>query len=240
MQTDNVFLFATGNRHKRREFEELLDTFLSPQWKHYDLSDWPEPMPEIEEDADTFVGNALKKAGEASRVANCTAMADDSGLEVDALDGRPGVYSARFAGEDATDADNNVKLIEELQGVPEDERTARYVCVTALAISNHKLGRAILRRLHTNFQDVPAGDLQEEGELTRVEDRVFIWFKGTVEGRIIDEARGDGGFGYDPHFYVPQWDKTMAEVPLAKKNSVSHRAEAARKLEDYFPEGRQP
>ena len=240
MQHDNVFLFATGNRHKRREFEGLLDEFLSPTWQLHDLTDWPEPMPDIEEDADTFVGNAIKKAGDASRVANCTTMADDSGLEVDALDGRPGVYSARFAGEDATDADNNAKLIEELQGVPDSERTARYVCVTALAIANQKVGREILRRLHTNFQDVPAGDLREEAELTRVEDRLFIWFRGTVEGRIIDEARGDGGFGYDPHFYVPRWDKTMAEVPMAKKNSVSHRAEAARKLVDYFPSGRKP
>lgn len=234
MDIDNVLLFATGNSHKRKEFESMMGDFLNPQWETYDLNSWPESMPEVEEDRGTFRGNAFKKAEAYSLQTGATALADDSGLVVDALDGEPGVHSSRYAGPNATDAENNAKLIEALGDVPQSRRTARYVCVLALVVSDRRIGRAILERAGLNFEAVPEAKPTEEETLTRAADRVYFWTKGTVEGRIIDEARGDNGFGYDPHFYVPQWDKTMAEVSLAKKNSISHRAEAVEKLTGFF------
>ncbi len=235
MDVDNVFLFATGNSDKRREFESMLGGFVHPMWETYDLNDWPESLPDVDEDLETFRGNAFKKAETISLATQATCLADDSGLEVDALDGAPGVRSARYAGPDASDADNNEKLIDELQGVPDHERTARYVCVLALVVSARMAGRALVERTGVRFRDVPEGQPTREGELIRADDRVYIWFRGTVEGRIVDEPRGDGGFGYDPHFLVPEWGETMAEVSLERKNSVSHRAEAIRKLLDFFP-----
>ena len=240
MDVDNVLLFATGNSHKREEFEQMLGDFLHPMWATYDLNDWPEAVPDVEETRGTFQGNAFQKAEAISLATGATAMADDSGLVVDALDGKPGVRSARFAGPEATDADNNRKLIDELQGVPDRERIARYVCVIALVVSDRKVGRALMERCGVNFRAVPEARPTEEETLARADDRVYIWFRGTVEGRIIDQPRGEGGFGYDPHFYVPQWEKTMAEVPMAKKNAISHRAEALRKLMDFFPATAQP
>lgn len=234
VDTDETVLFATTNSGKRREFESLLGNFLNPKWRTFDLNDWPQAIPEIVEDRDTFRGNAIKKAMEASEATGCVAISDDSGLEVDALDGRPGVYSARFAGENASDEENNKKLVAELQGVPDEDRTARYVAVIALAIPNNPIGRAIVSRTGMHFEDVAHTEPTKEGEMVRLDDRIVVWFRGTVEGRIIDDARGSGGFGYDPHFYVPQWDKTMAEVPLERKNSISHRAEALDKVEAFF------
>ena len=234
IETDNTVLFATGNSDKRREFESLLGDFLNDLWQVYDLRTWPEELPEVVEDKENFFGNAVKKAFEASKLTQSVAISDDSGLEVDALGGRPGVYSARFSGENATDALNNRKLIDELQGVPAAERTARYVCVACLAMPNNKVGRALLSRTGVPFEEIGAARPDTEGQLAAVDDRVVIWFRGTVEGRIVDQPRGTGGFGYDPHFYVPQWDKTMAEVSLDQKNSISHRAEALRKMSEFF------
>ncbi|MFW6057938.1 MAG: non-canonical purine NTP pyrophosphatase, partial [Persicimonas sp.] len=105
LDKDDTFLFATGNPGKRREFESLLGDFLNPNWRVFDLESWHDQLPEIEEDKETFWENALKKAYESSQITHSVALSDDSGLEVDALDGRPGVYSARYAGPDATDAD---------------------------------------------------------------------------------------------------------------------------------------
>ncbi|MFB6351382.1 MAG: non-canonical purine NTP pyrophosphatase [Bradymonadaceae bacterium] len=235
MDVDNVLLFATGNPHKRQEFERLLGDFLHPMWETYDLTDWPEALPEVEETRETFRGNAFQKAETMSLATQATALADDSGLEVDALDGAPGVRSARFAGPDATDEQNNKKLIEELQGVSDRERTARYVCVIALVASSRKVGRALIERTGYRIRAIPEAKPTEEATLARADDRAYVWFRGTVEGKIIDEPRGDHGFGYDPHFYVPEWDKTMAEVPMDKKNEISHRAEALRKMKDFFP-----
>lgn len=234
INTDNTLLFATGNEHKRREFESLLGDFLNPLWRTFDLKSWPDQLPEVDEDQDTFWGNAVKKAFESSRHASSAALADDSGLVVDALDGRPGVHSARYAGEDATDEQNNRKLVDELQGVPEDERSARYVCVAALAIPNNKIGRTLIARTGVPIEEIGPAQPNVESQLCRVDDRIVIWFRGAVEGRIVDEPRGSHGFGYDPHFYVPEWDKTMAEVPLEKKNSISHRAEALNKMATFF------
>lgn len=220
-------LVATGNQGKRREFAVLLDDFLPPGTEVMDLGGWPEPLPEVVEDKDTFFGNAIKKAVEMSGATACTTLADDSGIEVDALDGRPGVYSARYAGENATSADNNALLIQELQGVPPEQRSARYVAVLALCLADDELGRALR-------VGEPVGSGSEEGVPFAVDGRTVIWFRATCEGRIIDEPRGDGGFGYDPHFFVDDWNKTMGEVSLDKKNERSHRAAAVRKMVAYF------
>ena len=235
MDIDNVLLFATGNTDKRREFESILGDFLNPMWEIFDLTTWPDPVPEVVEDQEDFRGNALKKAEQVSLATGTTTIADDSGLVVDALDGDPGVQSARYAGPGATDEENNRKLIDALQGIPERRRTARYVCVIAMVVSAKEVGRAILERARKRFRAIPEARPTEEGKLSKAGSRVYIWFRGTVEGRIIDEARGEGGFGYDPHFYVPEWDKTMAEVALEKKNEISHRAEALGKLREMFP-----
>jgi len=123
-------------------------------------------------------------------------VADDSGLEVDALDGAPGVRSARYAGADATYADNNALLVAELEGVPADRRGARYRCVAVVSDGQRILARA----------------------------------EGTVEGRILDEPRGRGGFGYDPYFYVDELQMTMAEMTAEQKHAISHRGRALRAL----------
>jgi XTP/dITP diphosphohydrolase len=234
IETTDTLLFATGNPGKRREFESLLGDFINPNWRVFDLDGWPAQLPEIEEDKETFFENAVKKAFEASQLTGSVAIADDSGLEVDALDGRPGVYSARFAGPRATDEQNNRKLIDELRGVPESDRDARYVCVVAISIPLKRAGRAIVDRTGVDAEQIGRAQPTEEAKMVRMDDRIVAWFSGTVEGCIIDEPRGSGGFGYDPHFYIPQWDQTMAEVSLDKKNTISHRAEALGKLSEFF------
>jgi XTP/dITP diphosphohydrolase len=156
-------------------------------------------IPEVVEDADTFIGNAIKKAREVSAITQLPALADDSGLEVDELDGAPGVYSARYAGSH-DDAANNAKLLFTMAGVPEDKRGARFRAVLALA-------------------DV-AGPL---GDRT-------ITAEGSCEGVVLTEARGTGGFGYDPLVFIPALGKTVAELGPAAKNTLSHRALAARQM----------
>jgi XTP/dITP diphosphohydrolase len=148
------------------------------------------------EDGDTFAANAIKKAEQMAKHFNMPALADDSGLEVDALNGRPGVYSARYAGEHATDQENNEKLLRELEGVSEEERTGRFVSAIALA---------------------------------RPGQETLVSF-GTVEGRILFAPRGTEGFGFDPLFLLPDRNKTMAEIPLEEKNSLSHRAKALQRM----------
>ncbi|MBQ9043892.1 MAG: RdgB/HAM1 family non-canonical purine NTP pyrophosphatase [Eggerthellaceae bacterium] len=188
-------ILATNNAHKVSEISNALDF---PGWKFLTLREAGiESDPD--EDADTFLGNARIKALAAHEASSgMAALADDSGLEVDALDGAPGVYSSRFAGEDATDADNNDKLLADLAGTPDDERTARFVCTLVF--------------------------IDEDGSETTS--------RGTVEGRIGHEPQGDGGFGYDPLFWPDVFDGacTLAEVPQARKNEVSHRGNALRAL----------
>ena len=149
-------------------------------------------IPEPDEDADSFEGNARKKALHYARLTDLWALADDSGLQVDALAGEPGVHSARYAGEACSDAANNAKLLEKLRGVPAERRTARFRCVLALAN--------------------PA--------------EVVATASGTLEGLIVDEPRGHNGFGYDPHFFVPELGQTVAEMPPEQKNRISHRGRA--------------
>jgi XTP/dITP diphosphohydrolase len=150
--------------------------------------------PEVEETGTTFLENARLKALGTSAVVSGLVLADDSGLEVDALGGAPGVYSARYAGEDGNDAANNAKLMLGMDGVK--NRTARFRCVMVLAHGDGVLGE----------------------------------FDGSVEGRIVDAARGGGGFGYDPYFVPDGHDETFAELGAEVKNTLSHRARALEKL----------
>jgi XTP/dITP diphosphohydrolase len=153
-------------------------------------------IPEVDEDADTFAGNAVKKAREVSRATGLPALADDSGLEVDALGGAPGVWSARYAGPGADDAANNAKLLAALAGVPAARRTARFRSVLALADVAGPLGDAV------------------------------ITADGACDGVVLDAPRGTGGFGYDPLFLVPALGQTFAELGVGTKGELSHRARA--------------
>ena len=192
-------LVATGNKGKFREIEGLLRDELA---KLFSPDDCP-GIPEVEEDGATFEENAVKKAQSAANATGKPVIADDSGLEVDALEKRPGVYSARFAGIDADDADNNAKLLEELAGLPEERRTAAFRCVIALCF--------------------PGGSC-----------RIFT---GALHGIILNEPRGTEGFGYDPLFLVPEYGRTLAELPLEVKNAISHRGQALAKLREYLRSG---
>jgi XTP/dITP diphosphohydrolase len=154
-------------------------------------------LPEVVEDGSTFAENARKKAVEIARHTGKWALADDSGLEVDALRGEPGIHSARWSGRG--DEGNNEKLLSELRDVPAPARTARYRAVVVIA----------------------APDGQVLAEAT-----------GSCEGLIGFERRGTGGFGYDPYFVVPQFGRTMAELPPETKNAISHRGEALRRLRE--------
>lgn len=231
---NDTIILATANQGKVREFSKLLAGWLAPGWRLVDRLSWSATLADTVEDADTFHGNAAKKAVEIARSTGCCALSDDSGLQVDALNGAPGVYSARYAGEDAKDADNNAKLVRDLANVSSENRTARFVSVVCLAIANNDIGRELLARVGTRFEDVEPGNLGQEGEFVRDNDVVVVWFRGTVEGLIVDKPRGDGGFGYDPLFYVPSSDKTMAEMSLEAKNAISHRAVALEKLYEFF------
>jgi XTP/dITP diphosphohydrolase len=191
-------VLATRNKNKVREVAE----FLAP----YDievvsLNEFPD-LPDIEESGETFKENAIIKATEACMFTGLVALADDSGLEVDCLDGLPGVYSARFAGEDKNDSDNNNKLLELLEGIPAGQRNARFRCVMAVATTD-----------------------------------CFVYTtEGTCEGVIAEEPRGEGGFGYDPLFYLPGYEKTFAELDLETKNKISHRARALTGVLDIIEE----
>ena len=181
-------VLATGNRHKAEEIQALLGDMEIPILT---LNEFPN-FPGVEEDGETCQENAVKKAQATAAFTGLWALADDTGLEVDALQGRPGVYAARYAGEQATYEDNCKKLLQELQGVPAIQRTARFITIVALS--------------------------NPEGQTDIVE--------GVLEGTITQEFQGTGGFGYDPVFYVPQAGKTLAEMTLAEKNRMSHRARA--------------
>ncbi len=185
-----IFL-ATGNKHKIDEIKAIFKNVKDIEI--LSIKDGIE-IPEVVEDGDTFEANSAKKALEIAKFTGMITIADDSGLCVDALNGEPGVYSARYSGEGATDASNNAKLIKNLQGI--ENRKAHFVSVITLGKPD---GRAYS-------------------------------FRGEVEGEIIDIPRGDTGFGYDPHFYVAEYGKTLAEMP-EMKNVISHRANALKKLE---------
>lgn len=194
-------VFATRNRGKLVELRELLAgvDVLSIDEAAARLG---RAIPEVDEDQDTFAGNAAKKAREVSAATGLPALADDSGLEVDALGGAPGVYSARYAGASGhgADAANNAKLLAALAGVPPERRTARFRAALALADVTGPLG-----------------------------ERVLI-AEGACEGTILDAPRGTGGFGYDPLFFAPELGRTFAEAGVGTKSELSHRARAMRAM----------
>ena len=157
-------------------------------------------VPDVDEDGATFRDNAVKKAIEVSRATRLPALADDSGLEVDALGGEPGVQSARFAGVHGDDEANNRKLLEKLAGVAKEQRAGRFRCVLALADVNGRLGERV------------------------------ITVDGVCEGWILDAPRGNGGFGYDPLFFAPELGMTFAEAGVGPKSDLSHRARAMKAM----------
>jgi len=182
-------VLASNNPGKLREIGQLLaglDIQVIPQ------SDFD--IPEVEETGLTFVENAIIKARHAAELSQLPALADDSGIEVDALNGAPGIYSARFAGVGASDAQNLEKLLSELKSQDNPPRTARFQCLMVL--------------------------------MRHASDPTPLICQGTWEGEIIDDAKGDNGFGYDPIFYLASEKCTSAQLPAQKKNALSHRGKA--------------
>jgi XTP/dITP diphosphohydrolase len=195
-------VLATANPHKADELRSVLAAAgLVPET--LELLDRPDDLPEVPETADTLAANAAAKAHAVADATGLAALADDTGLEVDALGGAPGVRTARYAGPAASDADNVARLLAELDGVPAGRRTARFVTVLVLA--------------------EPA-----VADGTRPPDVVV---RGEVTGRIAEAPRGRGGFGYDPVFVPDGGDgRTFAEMPPADKDRISHRARAGAAL----------
>jgi XTP/dITP diphosphohydrolase len=185
-------LLATRNLGKLREIREIA---AGTPLVWHTLHEFAE-VADVDESGATFAENARLKALHYARRTGLATLADDSGLEVDALHGAPGVHAARFAGTPRDDAANNRKLIGLLAGVPHEQRTARFRCAMAF---------------------VRAGQVVLESE-------------GRFEGLISDEPRGNNGFGYDPHFLVPDRGLTVAELPSAEKNARSHRGQALRSM----------
>ena len=183
-------VIASKNKGKIREIRQI---YADLPVAIVELPD----LPDVVEDGDTFSANARKKAIEIARHTGKWALADDSGLEVDALNGAPGIYSARWSG--GGDEANNDKLLAELREIPPPARTARYRAVVVIASP---------------------------------EGRVVAEADGVCDGLIGFERKGTGGFGYDPLFVVPQFGRTMAELPAETKHSISHRGEALRRLRD--------
>ncbi len=196
MKKENTFplVIATRNKGKTIEIRELLEDFPI---EIKDLDDFG-PIPEVEEDGETFEENAYKKASFTARILGLPVLADDSGLVVDALGGAPGVYSARYAGENATDEDLYRKLLGEMEG--KTDRKAVFECVISIA--------------------VPTG--------------AALTYEARCEGLIADCPAGENGFGYDPVFYYPTFNKTFAELAGKEKNSVSHRGKALMEFAGEF------
>ena len=197
-------IFATGNKDKMKEIRQILADLgmeiISMKEAGVDI--------DIVEDGMSFEENAEIKARSVSRVlTNDIVLADDSGLEIDYLDKAPGIYSARFAGEDTSYDIKNRIFLDRLEGVPDEERTARFVCAVAAV-----------------FPDGTSETVRE-----------------TIEGRIAHEPAGENGFGYDPIFYVPEYECTTAEMSEEQKNELSHRGKALRSMkrirEEKFREG---
>lgn len=184
---------ATGNPGKIREFKRLLGDLSGVTVVALaDVAVMPQPV----EDGETFEENAAIKAIAAARATGMMVLSDDSGLVVDALGGRPGIHSARYAGPAADDAENNARLLSELEGVPDDGRTARYRVVLALVDPGGPLG------LDPHYE------------------------RGACEGRVVRTAAGDGGFGYDPIFQPDGHDCTMAQLSPGQKSAIDHRGRA--------------
>lgn len=218
-QTQLILVLATHNQDKVRELRRLLldleqEAGLTDRFSTQGAADRPlrweivaatdlGAAPEVEEDQSTLEGNARKKAETIAAWSGLPSLADDTGLEVDALGGRPGVFAHRYAGPGATYADNRHRLLQELAGVPLEQRTARFRTVMALA--------------------VPGWEGQPGKRLVAVHT-----MEGVLPGRIALTERGYGGFGYDPIFEIPELGRTLAELSLEEKNRWSHRGRAVR------------
>ncbi|HKJ99879.1 MAG TPA: XTP/dITP diphosphatase [Desulfotignum sp.] len=187
-----ILVLASTNKGKTREIQDLLKGF---PLDIKNLNDFG-PIPEVIEDGDTFDDNAYKKASFTARVLGYPAMADDSGLCVEALGGAPGVFSARYAGKDAKDADNVAKLLTDLEH--HENRKASFTCVISIA--------------------VPTG--------------AALTYEGSCQGIITRKPAGENGFGYDPLFYFPAYDKTFAQLRMEEKARVSHRGKALKQVAD--------
>ncbi len=191
-------VLASSNPGKLREFSALLD---ESRYKIIPQADFN--VPEIAETGTTFVENAIIKARHAAQYTGLAALADDSGIVIDALNGEPGVHSARFSGSDASDESNNILLVEKLRSVPEAQRSARYQAVIVY--------------------------------MRNAADPSPIICEGSWEGIMVLEAKGSGGFGYDPYFYLPDYGCTSAELSADEKNRISHRGQALRLLLEKLP-----
>lgn len=202
-QTDKRLVIASNNDGKLREFTDLLAPLGIQPVAQRELG-----VTEAEEPAVTFVENALLKARHAARNTGLPALADDSGLAVDALGGRPGVRSARFAGDNASDADNIQALLAALGDRPEEERQAQFHCVLAY--------------------------------LRHADDPTPIICHGRWHGSILTRRLGDGGFGYDPVFWVPDQQCSAAQLSRADKSRISHRGRALRSLLEQLTADRRP
>jgi XTP/dITP diphosphohydrolase len=189
---------ASSNPGKLRELLRLFDGLGYELYPQSELN-----VPDVAETGTTFVENAIIKARNAAQHTGFAALADDSGIEVNALNGAPGVYSARFSGADASDEANNALLVEKLRVVPEQQRSARY--------------RAVIVFMRNAADPSP------------------IICEGSWEGQILLEPRGQGGFGYDPYFYLPEQGCTSAELSAEQKNQQSHRGKALRELLENLP-----
>jgi len=233
MSSSPTLLFATHNANKRRELAPIFARALPPHWQLLDLSQWPVPVPEVIEDRDSFEGNAIKKALETSLFTETNVISEDSGLVVDALDGAPGIYSARFSGPDATAERNNALLIERLNQADPSRvrRSARFVAFYALALLPDASAEHILARLGTSLSQVTLeGEPSKPWTPSLAQGRIVLWWSAHLEGEIVDEPRGQFGFGYDPHFLVPSYQRTVAELEPELKNAISHRARAIEAL----------
>lgn len=195
---EKTIVIATHNPGKAKEFKEM---FQALGYTIKTLKDFPE-IGEIPETGTTFLENAQIKARTVAEALSGAVLADDSGLCVDVLDGAPGVYSARYAGEPADDEKNKAKLLKELTGVPKKQRTAHFMCTLVL---------------------------MKPGETP-------VNVTGKLSGMILQAPRGTSGFGYDPLFYVPRLDKSLAELSPEKKNEISHRGHAIAKLRQNLPD----
>jgi XTP/dITP diphosphohydrolase len=193
-------VLATGNAGKVRELANLLADFGLDVVAQTELN-----VESVEETGLTFIENAILKARHAAKVTGLPALADDSGLAVDALGGAPGIYSARYAGEDASDQQNLEKLLEALKDLPDDKRQAQFHCV--LVYMRH------------------------------AEDPTPLVFHGSWPGVITHAPAGQGGFGYDPIFYVPSEGKTAAELTRDEKSAISHRGQALKLLLEAMRNG---
>lgn len=191
---EEKIVFATGNENKMKEIRMILSDLGKPviSMKEADI------QVEVEEDGVTFEENAMKKAMEIAKLTNCIVLADDSGLEIDILNKEPGVYSARYMGTETSYDIKNSCLIKRLQGVPDEQRTARFVCAVSAVYP----------------------------------DGTTDMVRGTMEGRIGYEIAGKNGFGYDPIFFLPEYECTSAELSPEQKNEISHRGKALRAMRE--------